>query len=179
MSRPQEELSMSTKDVPDLGSHTVAWFRSSAEVRAAESALERDGIESHYIEVSRPPVASNRREIDRKTWGSLGTRAAVGVVIGAAIGALVGVVVGLLLGNTGTDLFGFAFAGFIAGGPLGGIYTVAVRMPTQEQSFDTYGAEGARDESEWIAVGGPDDVQSHAAEVLQSQHPVRIDGHAA
>ena len=112
-------------------------------------------------------------------WLALGTRAAVGVVIGAAIGALVGVVVGLLLGNTGTDLFGFAFAGFIAGGPLGGIYTVAVRMPTQEQSFDTYGAEGARDESEWIAVGGPDDVQSHAAEVLQSQHPVRIDGHAA
>src|SRR5690606_19692141 len=98
MSRPQEELAMSTTDVPDLGSHTVAWFRSSAEVRAAESALERDGIESHYIEVSRPPVASNRREIDRKTWGSLGTRAAVGVVIGAAIGALVGVVVGLLLG---------------------------------------------------------------------------------
>ncbi len=170
---------MSTREIPDLESHTVAWFRSSAEVRAAESALERGGIEAHYIEVERPRVASNRREIDRKTWGSLGMRGLIGVVVGAVIGAVVALLIGLVLGNTGTDLFGFALAGFIAGAPLGGIYTVAVRLPAQEQSFDTYGAEGGQRESGWIAVSGPDDVQSHAAEVLQSQHPVRLDGHAA
>ena len=170
---------MNTQDVPDLESHTVAWFRSSAEVRAAESALERDGIESRYIDVGRTSVRQHRREIDRKTWSSLGARGAVGVVIGAVLGAVVGLVVGLLLGYSGTELFGFALAGFIAGAPLGGIYTVAVRMPANEVAFDTYGGEGGREEPTWIAIGGPDDVQSHAAKVLESQHPTRIDGHAA
>ena len=172
---------MSTTNVPDLGSHTVAWFGSSAQLRAAETALERHGIDSRYIEVARPSVSRNRRSIDRRTWASLGKRAALGVLVGSTIGAIIGLLIGLALGHGGWDLFAFGFALWIAGGPLGGIYMVATRLPTQEQSFDTYGGSErpATDDEEWIAVGGPNDLQSEAAQILQQQHPVRIDGLAA
>jgi hypothetical protein len=170
---------MGTTDIPDLQSHTIAWFDSSDQVRAAESALERSGVESHYIEVARPSTARTRREVDRKTWSSIGTRGIIGLVVGIAAGALVGFLVGLLLGYEGTDLFAWAFGGAIFSAVPGAFYMVGSRMPTQEQAFDTYGGEGGRRDAMWIAIGGPDDVQSHAAEVLQAQHPSRIDGHAA
>jgi ElaB/YqjD/DUF883 family membrane-anchored ribosome-binding protein len=177
MTDQQEDLRMSTTNVPDLGSHTVAWFRSAAQLRAAESALERQGIDSRYIQVARPSVTRNRRAIDRRTWSAIGKRAAVGIVVGALIGLLVG----LALGNGGTDLFAFAFALAIAGAPLGGIYVVATKLPTQEQSFDTFGGTEAAtsQEEEWIAVSGPTDLQNEAVQILQEQHPVRIDGVAA
>lgn len=172
---------MSTTNVPDLGSHTVAWFESSAQLRAAETALERHGIDSRYIEVARPSVRKNRRAIDRRTWASLGKRGAVGVAVGVVVGALIGLLIGLALGNGGTDLFAFAFALAIAGAPLGGIYVVATKLPTQEQSFDTFGGtqRAVIDDEDWIAVGGPNDLQSEAAQILQQQHPLRIDGLAA
>lgn len=168
---------MNPTDVPDTRDHTIAWFRSAADVRAAESALERSGIESRYIDVARIPTAGHRREIDRRTWSSLGVRAAVGVVVGAALGALAGLLIGLLLGNEGTDLVGFALAGFFGGGPLGGIYMAGTRLPTEETTFDTFG--GDQHQEEWIAISGPDDLQSEAARILQQQHPVRMDGLAA
>jgi ElaB/YqjD/DUF883 family membrane-anchored ribosome-binding protein len=181
MTDQQEDLRMSTTNVPDLGSHTVAWFRSAAQLRAAESALERQGIDSRYIQVARPSVTRNRRAIDRRTWSAIGKRAAVGVLIGIVVGALIGLLVGLALGNGGSDLFAFAFALGIAGAPLGGIYVVATKLPTQEQSFDTFGGTNAAtpQEEEWIAVSGPADLQNEAVQILQQQHPVRIDGVAA
>lgn len=168
---------MSDVNIPDLRSHTVAWFRTAADVRAAETELELHGIESEFIEVARPSVEAYRGEIDRRTWSSLGMRGLLGLALGAAAGVLVGLLIGFLLGNRGSDLVAYALGGFIFGGPVGAFYMVGVRLPTQEQTFDTYG--GDQEQPEWIAIGGPDEVQSHAAEVLQRQHPVRIDGHAA
>jgi hypothetical protein len=167
---------MSTR-IPDLRSHTVAWFRSSADVRAAESALERSGIEAKYIEVARPSARRNRREIDRKTWKNMGRRGLVGVVVGIAIGALVGFLLGLVFGADGVELFAWAMAGAIPGAPLGAIYMVGTRLPVQEQTFDTYGS--TPDVEEWIAVSGPEDVQTEAARILHDQNPVRLDGVAA
>jgi hypothetical protein len=163
--------------VPDLQSHTVAWFRSRDAIRAAELALERSGIEAEFIEVARPDPRTQRRKIDRRTFSALGRRMLVGLVLGVAIGAVVGFLIGLVLGREGFEVWAFALGGAIFGAAPGFFYTVGTKLPAQEQAFDTYG-DSDREEP-WIAVSGPDDLQNEAAKVLADQRPVRMDGVAA
>jgi hypothetical protein len=163
--------------VPDLKSHTVAWFRSRDAIRAAELALERSGIEAEFIEVARPDPRTERRKIDRRTFNALGRRMLVGLALGITVGAFVGFLIGLLLGSEGFELWAFAFGGAVFGAAPGFFYTVGTKLPAQEQAFDTYG-DSDRVEP-WIAVSGPDDVQNEAARILADQRPVRMDGVAA
>jgi len=151
---------------------TVAWFSSNEQTRAAAVALERQGIDAIYIDVSRPPSVSDRRTIDRSSMSWMGRRAVIGAVIGAVAGVLVGLALGTLFDAEGADLVGTIMAAAIFLTPIGGFLALAVRLPVTDEVFDTFGEEPQ--EQDWVAISGPKDVQDTARSVLQSLDPIRI-----
>lgn len=161
---------MSDVDTPT--ERTIAWFRTLEEVRAAEVALERSGVDAVHISVQGVDSVPTRRDVDRRSFGWMGRRAAIGAVIGAVLGALVGLGIGALLGYGGGDLFGFVLAGTIFGVAPGFFYTVGTRLPAEAETFDTFADDSPGDI--WIAVVGPPEVRRAALNVLEGLQPTRV-----
>lgn len=152
---------------------TVAWFDRLEDVRAAEVALERHGIEPTNVVVRGVDTVQDRGSADRRAFGWLGRRVAVGAVIGAVIGAAVGAGLGALLGYSGSDLVAFVLAGTVFGIAPGFFYTAGSRLPARSEVFDTFADESPFDHA--IEVLGPPETLERAELVLASLDPVRID----
>jgi len=156
----------------DLESHTVAWFGSPDQVRSAAVELERRGIDSMYIDVSRTPSPEDRRRIDRSSMSWLGRRALVGAAAGLVLGVLIGLGLGALLGAAGMELVGTAVAVAVFTAPIGGFLSVVTRLPVTDEAFDTFAS--VEPEDDWISVAGPDEVQETARSVLDELEPLHL-----
>ena len=151
---------------------TVAWFATLEQVRAAEVALERHGVDAVHISVQAIDSVGSRRKSDRRAFRWCGRRVVVGAVIGAVIGALIGLALAVALDYSGSDVWAFAMAGGIFGVAPGFFYTADSRLPAEPETFDTFADEPSG--PTWIAVGGPDEVRRAATEGLVGLHPTRI-----
>lgn len=152
---------------------TIAWFPTLEDVRAAQVALERDGVDAVHISVQAVDTVPNRRDVDRRTFRWLTRRAVVGAAIGVVLGALIGLGLAALLGYEGSDVIGFVLAGAIFGFAPGFFYTVGTRLPAESETFDTFADDTPGDV--WIAVSGPPEVRDAASAVLDELGPARIE----
>lgn len=165
---------MSTQHTHDESQPLVrAWFRDQDEVRAAEVELERRGIDAVNVRLVSPDSTGPRREIDRRSMGWIGKRAAVGALVGMAAGALIGALVGAALNGWTTEVWFFVLGGLIFGTAPGFFYAVGTRLPADPEVFDTFAEDGSG--RTCIAVGGPDDVRAEAADVLRSLDPIKVE----
>lgn len=151
---------------------TVAWFETLDEVRAAELALEGQGVDAANISLQRVDPVGNRRDIDRRTLGWAGRRALIGGIVGPMLGAAVAVGIGAALGYRGGSLLIFAMVGAVFGFGPGFYYAVGSRLPVKPQTFDTFADDTPGDT--WIAVSGPVEVRELAVSVLKDLQPTKI-----
>ncbi|MGB3410427.1 MAG: hypothetical protein WBA45_04460 [Microthrixaceae bacterium] len=158
--------------VPKSNDHTIAWFSSIDQARHAVLALERNGVDSSYIEVATKPTSEDRNLVDKRSMAWMGKLAVVGVIGGILIGAIIAVLIVVIVGAEGVGLVAGVIAGAVFGAFAGGFYSVAVQLPVSEGSFDTFGGEPTG--SDWVAVGGPSEVQQKASAVLGDLHPLQL-----
>jgi hypothetical protein len=155
------------------GPRILAWFEDYDQVRSAEVELERHGIDPVNVSIARPDATADRRRIDRRSFGWIGQRAAVGAVIGALAGALVGALVGALLNGWTTDVWFFVIGGAIFGVAPGFFYSVGTRLPAAPEAFDTFGDDDGR--RVCLAVTGDERVRHEAAAVLRGLGATRVE----
>jgi hypothetical protein len=151
---------------------TIAWFTTLEDVRAAQLALERNGVDAVHISVQGVDTVPNRRDVDRRTFRWLTRRAVVGAVVGVVVGALIGLGLAALLGYAGSDAIGFILAGSIFGFAPGFFYAVGTRLPAESETFDTFADDSPGEV--WIAVSGTPEVRDRASAVLDELGPARI-----
>lgn len=159
-------------EILESSNHTVAWFASIDQARHAVLALERNGIDSSYIEAARKPTVEDRVLVDKRSMAWLGKLAGMGVVGGMLLGAIIAILIVVIIGAEGTALIAAVIAGATFGAFAGGFYLVASHLPVGEDSYDMFGGEPRG--ADWIAVGGPSEVQRKASSVLSDLHPIRL-----
>ncbi len=172
MGDPREQPEPLESGEHNVGAHVVAWFTSMDEVRHAVLALERNGVDSTYIEMARRSPREGSMLSDKRSMARLAKLALLGALGGSALVAGVAVLVALILGLDGSTIAAVAIAGAIFGAFAGGFCLPVVQTPVNAASFDTFGGEPQG--SDWIAVGGPNEVQQKAVSVLGDLKPIQL-----
>lgn len=154
------------------GEHTVAWFSSIDKARHAVLALERNGVDSSYIEVAKRPTREDRVLVDKLSMAWMAKLGIAGVFGGLVLGAAIGSLIVVIIGAEGAALAAGAIAGAVFGAFAGSFCLLAVELPVNSGSYDTFGGEPSG--SDWVAVGGPSEVQKRASAVFDSLHPIQM-----
>lgn len=158
----------------------VATYPSPEEARAALTALERKGVEAADIELFGPgmeaatmPITNDeQRGADMNATGAIARRASVGVAIGALLGALLGFVITWVVSDSAGMMLGAAVAGFVAGGPLGFLYSGYSGLTVSEEWGETF--EGRSGETS-VAVHSTDRREAERAlDALRATHAHRL-----
>jgi hypothetical protein len=168
-------------DMARVADHNiVATYPSPAAARAALTALERKGVEAADIELFGPgmdaatlPITNDeQRGIDMNMTGAVARRATVGVAIGALLGALLGFVIAWVTSDSAGVMLGAAVAGFVAGGPLGFLYSGYSGLTVSEgwgETFDSHVGETS------VAVHSTDRSEAERAlDALRATHARRL-----
>lgn len=172
-----------------MGAHNlVATYPSVEEARGAIETLERHGVEAAEISLlgegaepkAAPVTNEEQRSADLAATGTVGKRAASGLVIGALIGALIGMAGGYAaheLADIGRNAFvvvlGAGLGGAAFGAFAGTFYGGASGLPVSEAWGDTF--ELVRDGQVCVAVHSEDaETVDRAADALSGSEPARM-----
>ena len=158
----------------------VAIYPSPEAARHALTALERKGVEAADIELFGPgmdaatmPITNDeQRGADMNMTGTIARRAAVGVAIGALVGVLLGFVIAWIVSDSASVMLGASVAGFVAGGPLGFLYSGYSGLTVSEEWGETF---ESRDGEASVAVHSTDRGEAERAlAALRATHTRRL-----
>lgn len=167
--------------------HTVvARFDKPAQAREAMIDLEMKGIDADAIHLVPPqsPIVPNDEVLskDIEISGAVMRRSAIGGLLGALVGAIVMIAVLSIarLEPLGTTLLVGVLSGAAGGGLIGAYWGAAVRLPVNEEVFDTYVVDPSEPQGVMVEVQVDDARRANdAVAVLRRHHARQIEREVA
>ncbi len=145
-------------------------------------ALEGSGIDAddnHLVEPVDVPVPDAQRTAEGRMAGAVLRRSITGAIIGLVVGAVLFAGLAYAFGLDALAVV-LGIAGAILGFSLGGFWGGAIRLPVNEEAFDTYTLDPNRSAPVRVEVRARDPEQAAlAATVLRDHAGSRIRRHAA
>jgi hypothetical protein len=159
--------------------HVVAQFETMDDARSAMVDLERAGIEAGNIELRDEPALVDpaaQRTVDLEETGAWIRRGLIGGVIGAVVGAVViTALVAMLVDDVGTTVvIASLLAGAAFGGSVGAFWSVAGRLPVNEQAMATRTPNDIGGRLVEVAVRADDDDGRDQVMALLRPHAVDV-----
>ena len=163
----------------------VARFDVAEEARQAMVDLERKGIDADAIHLAAPGAAISKQEVqetDLDTLRRLEGRTALGAAAGAVTGAAI-VILALLVirvESLGTAMLVGGVGGAMGGALIGAYWGMVVRLPVNEEAYDT-AVTGTQSAPEVVLEVRLDDPlkEVDAVKVLRHHHAHQIDREVA